>query len=151
MSAAPLAAALALIVGACAYAPSGTLVDAFEPAPASVGAAPTAEVRPTASAGAQATTAERLANTATAAPVPEVGASRPETPATTFFTPHDFDSRLLSLEEQEATRRRLLAIASGRTGAAPPAPAQSGAEALRRLGAEHGQRAIRDIEADAEE
>ncbi|GGE78032.1 hypothetical protein H1W37_01185 [Stappia taiwanensis] len=145
-------AALALVVGACAYAPSGTLVDAFEPAPGTVGAAPATEMRPTATAGAQTTTAERLAETATAAPAPvtDGDASRPETPATAFFTPYNFDSQLLSLEEQEATRRRLLDIAAGRAGASPPAPAQSGAEALRRLGAEHGQRAIRDIEADAE-
>lgn len=144
---------MALIVGACAYAPSGTLVDAFEPVPASGGAASGAEARSSATAGAQGTTAERLAGSATAAsaPVANADASRPETPATAFFTPYDFDSQLLSLEEQEATRRRLLDIAAGRAGASPPAPAQSGAEALRRLGAEHGQRAIREIEADAED
>jgi len=132
----------------CAYAPSGTLIDALEPegvsrsgmmAPASTARAPAPEVA-VPDAGLTAATPP-VAYGPTTGTVDRVGQGA------AIAAPIRNPDGLLTEDAAAATRARLQEIARSRGGASHPANASS-VNQLKKLGESHGARAISEIEAD---
>jgi hypothetical protein len=145
------------LLGGCAYAPSGTLFEALDgndpyvsPGTASAvmpGAGQTAQ-----SAAAQTGTsgdvaAEQAFQSATA----QSATALPETgPAGVLSGAPSVSRGLMSYEQAQEQRMRLQELARDRDAIATPR-ATTSAEALKRLWAEHADRAIQDIEGPATE
>lgn len=138
----------ALLAG-CAYAPSGTLVDALEPegvsrssmmaAPASAAPAPAPEVA--------VPDTDLPAATPPVAYGPTTGPVDGAGQGAAIAAPIRNPDGLLTEDAAAATRARLQEIARSRGGASHPANASS-VNQLKKLGESHGARAISEIEAD---
>lgn len=153
---------LAVALGGCAYAPSGTLVDALEPAGTSGYVSPGSEL---ASAPATGSTASPSA-AVDGASLPEPNAyaasgqtavpadGRPTQAATGTQAAAAVAARapgaLLSTDQAAATRDQLLDIARARGASARGASTTTAADLLR-LRETHAQDAIAEIEAAADE
>lgn len=131
----------------CAYAPSGTLIDALEPegvsrsgmmAPASTARAPAPEVAVPDAGLTAATPPVAYGPTGT---VDRVGQGA------AIAAPIRNPDGLLTEDAAAATRTRLQEIARSRGGASRPANSSSVIQ-LKKLGESHGARAISEIEAD---
>lgn len=141
------------LVAGCAYAPSGTLIDALEPE-GSPRAAATSPVTPQIGAAQPATPSSTTAEAA--APLtPPVAYGPTGVPAMSgpvaqqgiAATPSVRDpDGLLTEDAAAATRSRLQEIARSRGGARPAVA--SSVSQLKKLGESHGARAISEIEAD---
>jgi len=162
-----LAIGAAVLLSGCAYTPAGTLVDALEPSQTS--ARPAAPVSmPASASGPRTVTPDTLAGAAVSADAYAGGtpASSPQgvaqdaaqgaaagsstamrrtgagDPAIDALAP---STGLMSLEQAAQAKARLRDLARERDGVRPTRPATS-FDQLRALGADHGARAIRDIE-----
>lgn len=136
----------ALLAG-CAYAPSGTLVDALEPegvsrsgmmAPATTARVPSPEVAIPGTGLPAATPPVAYGPTGTIEGVGQGAA---------VAAPIRSPDGLLTEDAAAATRTRLQEIARSRGGASRPANSSSVIQ-LKKLGESHGARAISEIEAD---
>ncbi|MHC5653816.1 hypothetical protein [Stappia sp. ICDLI1TA098] len=137
-----LATCMAALLGGCAYAPSGTLIDALEPTSTAatplpdgtgVAATPTTAAPSAYAAPRDLLTPPRNGTSAAAA----IAAGTARAPGS-----------LLSADEAAAQRNSLVSIARSRGGPAGPGASMTAGQ-LEELRATHGNAAIREIEAAA--
>lgn len=149
-----LAIGAAVLLAGCAYTPAGTLVDALEPSQTSARTVtPAVPVSDTASGiavgadayadGARSRAAQGVVASSPGTAGQTGGATAPAAdPAIDALAP---STGLMSLEQAAQAKARLRDLARERDGLRPTRPATS-FDQLRALGADHGARAIRDIE-----
>ncbi|WP_037544982.1 hypothetical protein [Stappia stellulata] len=143
------------LLAGCAYAPSGTLFEALEGGDPYVSSGAASSVTPEdrLSSGASAV-AQTEPGTSSGTPLEQAlqspAAPTGSAPAGVLSGAPSVSRGLMSYEEAEEQRSRLEALARSRDAIATPR-ATTSSEALKRLWAEHADRAIRDIEGPAEE
>ncbi|MCA1240887.1 hypothetical protein LC092_00395 [Stappia stellulata] len=143
------------LLGGCAYAPSGTLFEALDGGDPYVSPGTASAVMPGAGQLAQSAAAvEAGTGTSSGTPV-EQGFQSSTTPAGNASTgalsgAPSVSRGLMSYEEAEEQRLRLQELARNREAIATPR-ATTSLDKLKRLWAEHADRAVQDIEGPAGE
>ncbi len=137
------------LVAGCAYAPSGTLIDALEPegSPRAAASSPLATAQPATTSSAATEAMPTLTPPVAYGPTGAPARSGPVAEQGIAATPSMRDpDGLLTEDAAAATRSRLQEIARSRGGTRPAVA--SSVSQLKKLGESHGARAISEIEAD---
>lgn len=143
------------LLGGCAYAPSGTLFEALDGSDPYVSPGTASAVMPGAGQSAQSAAAvEAGTGTSSGTPVEQAfqSSTAPAGSASTgaLSGAPSISRGLMSYEQAQEQRMRLQELARDRDAIATPR-ATTSAEALKRLWAEHADRAVQDIEGPADQ
>lgn len=142
------------LLGGCAYAPSGTLFEALDGSDPYVSPGTASAVMPGAGQSAPSAAVEEGTGTSSRTPVEQAfqSSTAPAGSASTgaLSGAPSISRGLMSYEQAQEQRMRLQELARDRDAIATPR-ATTSAEALKRLWAEHADRAVQDIEGPADQ